>query len=226
MSEEEDEIQDRCKQLLEGLDTGSTARKGHKTWDLEDGSSEEGEFSETESECLNSMLIQDSKKVQKQGRKIWNDYQKNRSEKLNKQRRRGQFRVDSSASDSDPIENPVTSNPTTNPFFENDEDSRSGDSKAELELTMMDDQALLSARRGQKLEVKAPCSTPIKTKRRLSRKERIRQSIANKKQKKLEQDSSEFKVLFLSFSWSVFCVLRSMWRIQDFQKHSLIQTLH
>lgn len=189
------------------MDNGLTARKGRKTWDLEEVCSEEEEeeeLSEIDSQssgCLDSMLIrQDSKKVQKQGRQIWNDYQKQRSEKLNKQRRRGQFHVDSSASDSDPVENSTPLKSTMKPFFENEQDFKIADSNAELELTLMDDQALLSARRGQKLEVKAPTTTQVQTKRRMSRKERIRNSIAKKKQKKLEQDSPEFKVIFFIFS--------------------------
>eukprot|EP00210_Caulerpa_lentillifera_P005824 g5570.t1 len=192
-SEEDEEIQTKYKALLDGLEGDFTARKGSKTWDLEK-SSEDEDLSESSSDsngCLNSISIQGSKKVQKDGRKIWNEYQKSRSEKLLKQKRRGQFRVDSSESDSDPRE-VTTTNPVTESFFETNEiDSRlEKTGTADLELRMMDDQALRDARGGKKLE----SSTAMNFKRRLSRKERMRQGITKKKLKKQSQEDPDFKV--------------------------------
>lgn len=55
-----------------------------------------------EGEGLGALLLNSvQKKIRKDGKKIWDRFEKRRSEKLKRQRRRGQFKVDSSASDTD-----------------------------------------------------------------------------------------------------------------------------
>ena len=86
--------------LLKDVLDEPNARQGSKATIRQRSSSD---VSDTESDdCLASALVLDRRrKARKDGKKIWDKYEKRRNEKVKRQKRRGQFRVDGSASDSD-----------------------------------------------------------------------------------------------------------------------------
>ena len=86
--------------LLKDVHSEPNARKGSKATIRQNSASD---VSDTDSDnCLASALVLDRRrKARKDGKKIWDKYEKRRSEKVQRQKRRGQFKVDGSASDSD-----------------------------------------------------------------------------------------------------------------------------